>query len=143
MTTSFEGRQEGLPTLAELRGDIPDTTGSTAQEFLRANAAPVKLEIPSEVLAHWSRVRMIDDATLSQIFEQSGPGGGWKQFYKVYPNASVLIHLSRVGIDDQARQALFSVSLSGGMTRGISMLVLMQYRDGEWRQFKEKRVGIS
>lgn len=35
ITTSFLGHQQGIPTLAELRRDIPETTGATAQEFLR------------------------------------------------------------------------------------------------------------
>jgi len=86
---------------------------------------------------------MVDEATLARLFEKSGPTGGWKQFYREYPNASALILFSRVGIDGQARQALFSVSISSGMTRGASYLVLMQHRDGAWHQFKEKMVGIS
>lgn len=107
------------------------------------NATPVKLDIPGEVLAHWPHVRMVDEETLTRLFEQTGPAAGWKQFYSEYPNASALIQFSRVGIDDQARQAIFSVSISSGMLRGASYLVLMQYRDGVWRQFKQKMVGIS
>ena len=143
MTTSFVVHHQGIPTLAELRGDIPETTGLTAQEFLRVNASPMKLDMPVEVLAHWTHVRMVDEETLTQLFEQPNPAGGWKQFYSEYPNACALIQFSRVGIDDQARQALFSVSISSGMLRGASYLVLMQNRDGAWRQFRDKMVGIS
>ena len=143
MTTSFAGHQQGVPTLAELQADIPETTPGTAQAFLGVNAAPLNLDLPGDVVAHWSHVRVVDQSMLSRFFEQPGPTDGWKRFYEEFPNASSLIQFSRVGIDDQAGQALFWMTVSSGMLSGASYLVLMEHRDGAWRPFKEKMLGIS
>lgn len=132
-----------MPTLAELQADIPEASPVAAQEFLRVNVTPLAIDIPDDVLRRWAHVKVVNEPTLTRVFERPELPSGWKQLYKEFPNASALIQFSRIGIDDQAGQALFWKTVSSGMLSDASFLVLMEHRDGPWRPLKEKMLGIS
>ena len=72
---------------------------------------------------------LLSEAELAEIFEQ---GGGWNQFYKVYPNSQGIMTLSRVGFNTQIDQALVYVGNRSDDKVGEGYYVLLTKKGGVW-----------
>jgi hypothetical protein len=72
---------------------------------------------------------LLSEAELVEIFEQ---GGGWNQFYKIYPNSQGMMTLSRVGFDAQIDQALVYIGNQADYKAGRGYFVLLTKKGGVW-----------
>jgi hypothetical protein len=72
---------------------------------------------------------LLGEAELAEIFER---GGGWDQFYKIYPNSQGIMTLSRVGFNTQIDQALVYVANRPDDKVGEGYYALLTMKGGVW-----------
>jgi len=72
---------------------------------------------------------LLSEAELAEIFEQ---GGGWNQFYKLYPNSQGIMTLSRVGFNARMDQALVYIGNQADYLAGRGYYVLLKKKGGIW-----------
>jgi hypothetical protein len=82
---------------------------------------------------------LITDAETDQIFSN----GGWKEFYRRYPTSRGIVFLSRVGFNNDTTQALLYFADEYTQDGGEGFLILLEKRDGEWKQISRADVWIS
>jgi hypothetical protein len=72
---------------------------------------------------------LLSEAELAETFER---GGGWNQFYKIYPNSQGIMTLSRVGFNTQIDQALVYIGNQAGYLAGRGYYVLLTKEGDVW-----------
>ncbi|MNV33402.1 hypothetical protein D3C71_1247690 [compost metagenome] len=127
---------------ARLKKRMPQATDAVLNDFIRVLAGRSALQIPRHLVHKNIRLQMSSEAEIARIFK-ADDGQGWGNFYKAYPEAGGLVRLSRAGLDEKSTQALFFISISGGMTRGAGFFVLMHRRLGMWRILATEQAWIS
>ena len=70
----------------------------------------------------------VDQATLST----QNKSEYWDSFYRRFPDSPGLIHVSRVGFDREAKQALVYIGRTCGFLCGDGYLVLLVSEHGKW-----------
>jgi hypothetical protein len=85
---------------------------------------------------------LISDETIEKIFFKEG-GGGWVEFARRYPKNHGFLSFSRVGFSKDRKQALFYLGneYTGGAGEGY--LVLLQNRNGIWKEVTRSSCWIS
>ena len=82
---------------------------------------------------------LITDTEIDQIFSN----GGWREFYRRYPNSRGIVYLSRVGFNSNETQALLYFAHQYTEAAGEGFLVLLKKTQGEWKQIAQTDVWIS
>jgi len=85
------------------------------QAYLAINKTPSKLPIDS----FWdSKVILLTEEDLKEIFNHSNLKRNWAAFYRKYPGAAGIIGLSRVGFDKDLSSAYVYIEFTCGRTCG-------------------------
>jgi hypothetical protein len=126
-----------------LRKQLPQATEKVIDDFLRVLARPAALSIPSRLVRPNIRMQMVRVADIDRLFDTKSLGAAWENFYKAYPNAACLVRISRVGLDEEATQALVYLSVRSGGLRGSGHFVLLHRRFGIWRILASEQAWVS
>ena len=126
-----------------LRKQLPQATEKVIDDFLRVLARPAALSIPSRLVRPNIRMQMVRVADIDRLFDTKSLGAAWENFYKAYPNAACLVRISRVGLDEEATQALVYLSVRSGGLRGSGHFVLLHRRFGIWRVLATEQAWVS
>lgn len=126
-----------------LRKQLPQATEKVIDDFLRVLARPAALSIPSRLVRPNIRMQMVRVADIDRLFDTKSLGAAWENFYKAYPNAACLVRISRVGLDEEATQALVYLSVRSGGLRGLGHFVLLHRRFGIWRILASEQAWVS
>ncbi|MEM7145204.1 MAG: hypothetical protein AAF591_08705 [Verrucomicrobiota bacterium] len=75
-----------------------------------------------------------DEVLMSEVFLENSDKVdlGWDTFYKMFPNASGLITLSRPGFSEDGSIGIIYMGVSGGALAGHGRLYVVERRDGRW-----------
>lgn len=130
------------PDKERLKKAVPQATDAVIDDFIRVLAADSALQMPLHLVHRNIRLQMAREVELDRIFNVAD-GQGWGNFHKAYPEAGGLVRLSRAGLDERSTQALFFMSISGGITRGVGFFVLLHRRFGIWRVLATGEAWIS
>ena len=133
----------GEPAREMLRKQLPQATEKVVDDFLRVLARPAPLSIPSRFVRPNIRMQMVRVTDIDRLFDTKSLGAAWENFYKAYPNAACLVRISRVGLDEEATQALFYLSVRSGGLRGSGHFVLLHRRFGIWRVLGSEQAWVS
>jgi hypothetical protein len=126
-----------------LRKQLPQATEKVIDDFLRVLARPAALSIPSRLVRPNIRMQIVRVADIDRLFDTKSLGAAWENFYKAYPNAACLVRISRVGLDEEATQALVYLSVRSGGLRGSGHFVLLHRRFGIWRILASEQAWVS
>lgn len=133
----------GEPARDMLRKQLPQATEKVIDDFLRVLARPAPLSIPSRLVRRNIRMQMVRVTDIDRLFDTKSLGVAWANFYKAYPDAVGLVRISRVGLDEDATQALFYLSVTSGGLRGSGHFLLLHRRFGIWRVLASEQAWIS
>ena len=142
-STTDEAFSGGEPVQQWLKIEFPEASDAVIDDLARVMSASVQLEISRRLVRTEIRFAIAQKATLARIFERKSLAVAWDAFYKEYPTASGVMRMSRVGIDDESKQALFYWSLVPAGLGGTGNFALLQRRFGVWRVLGSKQVWIS
>ncbi|MGJ7528438.1 hypothetical protein ACSFB7_22200 [Variovorax sp. GB1P17] len=140
--TASDAMLPSSPDKEGLKKVVPQATDAVIDDFIRVLAVDSALQIPLHLAHRNIRLQMAKEVELDRIFKAAG-GQGWIKFYKAYPEAGGLVRLSRAGLDERSTQALFFMSISGGMMRGTGFFVLLHRRFGIWRVLATEQAWVS
>ncbi|MBB4638699.1 hypothetical protein [Longimicrobium terrae] len=105
--------------------------GEVFPDLLRRTRSPLSLATLS---ADSTRFRLLSIARIDSV--RSTPGGinaSGERLRQLYPGAASIQFLSRPGFDEQRRHAAVLQSYWCGNLCGGGGLLLLKYRDGQWR----------
>lgn len=136
----FVGEDNPLQSLKRM---LPEASDTVIADFLRLLDSPSTLELPHRLFRKEIKWSIASESDLKQVFSGNSLGEGWKNFYRKYPTAKGLTSLSRVGLDDESKQALFFIALRPGGFGGSGHLILMHRRFGLWRKLSAGMAWVS
>jgi hypothetical protein len=142
-STTEEAFIGSKPDAKEVAATLPEATSAVIDDFLRVAGTPSQLEIPPRLVRKSLKWRIAQEAALVRIFGAPALADAWKQFYQEYPNASGITRVSRVGIDEEAAQALFYLSITPAGLGGAGFFLLLHRRFGIWRVLASKSAWVS
>lgn len=140
--TASDAMLSDSPHRNRFKKAMPQATDAVIDDFLRVLESRSALQIPRHLVHRNVRLQMASEVELDRIFKAAG-GQGWINFHKAYPQAGGLVRLSRAGLDESSSQALFFMSISGGMMRGAGFYVLLHRHLGIWRVLATEQAWVS
>jgi hypothetical protein len=126
-----------------LKKELPEASDAVIADFLKLLDSPSPLELPHRLFRKEIKWSIAKESDLKQVFSSNSISEGWKTFYRKYPTATGLTRLSRVGLDDESKQALFFFSMTPEGLGGSGHFVLMHRRFGVWRQLSTSVAWVS
>jgi hypothetical protein len=115
--------------------DSPPIDSDFRASFESRNAASVSIRD----LVRRDDVKWADAAELSAIFAR----GFWREFNKVYPDASGLLRVSLPGYSPNRETAVIYAEFACDGLCGSGQLYVVALKDGEWTVLQERRLFVS
>ena len=143
----LHGQETVQSKILQWRLKLNGLKATTADDFVRKNVESScllsKLELPlpyvllteSESTAIWNRP---DRESL-----RGRPMDGWKIFHEQYPGAGGAIRFSRVGFNEDKKQALVEVGIQADWLMGHGGVILLFHGEAGWEVSSELHLWIS
>jgi hypothetical protein len=150
------GDTRAIAISARTTGD-PETLVPAGADL---EALSTKLEVAPGLLAGWSglnrqrgevernlalavRYDLVPDKLRARIFAGEEPARGWARFRARFPDATGLLSVSRVAIDDSQQHALVYVEFACGPECGTGRLVHLARADGRWQVISGELLWVA
>lgn len=86
-------------------------------------------------------VILLSEERMDEIFW--GSGGGWSEFYSLYPGSTGTVDFSRVGFNKDKTQALVYFGNQSYYTAGAGYYIMLSKEEEEWKIVDRVMVWIS
>jgi hypothetical protein len=121
-----------------LSEDMPELQPETYDDFEAVNEGPYALKDLFDVS---KEIVLISEEKLLRIFDEGG--GGWEEFYDLYPSSQGVLLLSRVGFNADMTQAFFYAGNQSHGLSGAGYYILLVKEKGEWVVQDQVMIWIS
>lgn len=108
------------------------------KDYNRKNSEPHKLEKKFSVP---QIVFLVSSEELDEIFW--GGGGGWDEFYAIYPTSTGTISLSRVGFNKEKNQAFVYFANQSHYKAGAGYYIMLSKEGDNWKIIDRVMIWIS
>lgn len=122
----------------DLKDRLPEVDDALFEAFQRANRKSYQID-PALWPLPSVKYRLVSEPTITKAFQT----GGWAEFRKTFDQASLIMGLSRLGVDKNRERGLLYYTLTAGPEDGSGGFILLQLSGEHWRIIKTVTLWTS